>query len=136
MNRDVLIQKTNSIQNCLKRIHETTSGDIDSLSNLDTQDIVVLNLQRAIQASIDMAAYIVSEKKLGAPQSLRETFVILERENILNNDLSSKMQKMVGFRNIAVHAYQSISVEVLKKILDIHLIDFEQFYTAILNEDK
>ncbi len=132
MNRDVIIQKTNSIQNCLKRISDTVSEDLSSLSKLDVQDIVVLNLQRAIQASIDMAAYIVSEKKLGTPQSLRDIFLLLERENLVTHLLSSKMQKMVGFRNIAVHSYQEISIDILEKVIKEHLVDFENFYSEVL----
>ncbi len=51
-NRDVLIEKTNSIQNCLKRIHDTVQDNLDHLEHLDAQDIVVLNLQRAVQLVI------------------------------------------------------------------------------------
>jgi hypothetical protein len=61
-NRDVLIEKVNSIQNCLKRIHDTVQGNLDRLDLLDVQDIVVLNLQRAVQLVIDMASYVVSSE--------------------------------------------------------------------------
>ena len=122
-NRAVLIEKINSIQNCLKRIHDTIKGNLESLYNLDTQDIVVLNLQRAVQLVIDIASNVISTEKLGIPQSLKDVFLILERNKILNNDISKKMQKMVGFRNIAVHDYQAIDPEILKSIISLHLKD-------------
>jgi len=132
INFDVLIEKTNSLQNCLKRIHATVGTDATKLDSLDVQDIVVLNLQRAIQLVIDMASHIVSTERLGTPQSLKDFFQVLERNQILNKELSLKMQKMIGFRNIAVHDYQAINPEILKSIVSNHLKDFEDFYTALL----
>lgn len=130
--RDVLIEKTNSIQNCLKRIQDTIKGNVSRVDDLDAQDIVTLNLQRAIQLVIDMASYVVSSKRLGTPQSLKDLFQILEHNHLIKTDLSIKMQKMVGFRNIAVHDYQAINPLILKKILSSHLKDLEDFYDAIL----
>lgn len=134
IDRDVLIEKTNSIQNCMQRIHDTVKGDVTRLSDLDIQDIVVLNLQRAVQLIIDMASYIVSMKQLGLPQSLKELFQLLEKNQCIRPELSAKMQKMVGFRNIAVHDYQAIDLNILKSIVSLHLKDLEEFYTAILNK--
>lgn len=134
MDRDILIEKTNSIQNCLKRIHDTVRGDSARLTNLDVQDIVVLNLQRAIQLALDMASYIVSVKKWGMPKSLKDLFLLLEQNKLLEPKLSTKMQKMVGFRNIAVHDYQAIDPKILSSIIDNHLRDFEEFYEAILKK--
>ena len=39
---------------------------------------------------------------------------------------------MVGFRNIAVHDYQTIDTDLLKRIIKEHLKDFEEFYSTIL----
>jgi len=131
-NRDVLIEKTNSIQNCLKRIFDTLKGKTERLDDLDVQDIVVLNLQRAIQLAIDMASYVISSERLGTPQSLKDLFLILERNHFVEKNLSTKMQKMVGFRNIAVHDYQAIDPNILKSIVSLHLQDLEEFYDVII----
>ena len=133
INKDVLYQKTNSIQNCLKRIHDTVAGDLNRLQNLDVQDIVVLNLQRAIQLVIDMGAYIIATRLWGIPQSLKDIFVILEQNKALSHALSQNLQKMVGFRNIAVHDYLAVDPEILKAVISKHLKDFENFYSEILN---
>lgn len=133
---EVLIEKTNNIQNCLKRIHDTIKGDLKHLDNLDAQDIVILNLQRAVQLVIDMASHIVSTENLGIPQSLKDLFLILEKNQVLEHDLSIKMQKMIGFRNIAVHDYQAINPEILKSILSLHLKDLEDFYTTVIKRQR
>lgn len=51
---------------------------------------------------------------------------------MLDPDLSERMQRMVGFRNIAVHEYQNLSVDVLKHILVERLGDFEEFSNQVI----
>lgn len=43
---------------------------------------------------------------------------------------------MVGFRNIVVHEYESVNLDVLKNIVQYHLVDIETFYTTILTHYK
>ncbi len=39
---------------------------------------------------------------------------------------------MVGFRNIATHAYKEINYDIVRSIVEHHLSDFEDFYTQAL----
>lgn len=102
VDRDVAFAKFSSVQRCLKRIRDVTQLDPESLNDLDVQEIMILNLQRAVQSSIDLATHIVADEGLGLPQELRENFDILQKNNILPQELTSRLRKMVGFRNIAV----------------------------------
>lgn len=136
VDQDVVFEKIKQIQNCLRRIQEVTQGDPASLNDIDAQDIFVLNLQRAVQASIDLAAHVIADEGLGLPSELKENFLILEKNGIIASELSGNLQRMVGFRNIAVHDYKSIDVGVLKRALTTHLRDLELFYTAILKHFK
>lgn len=52
-------------------------------------------------------------------------------KKILSNEIGDKMQNMCGFRNIAIHAYKKIKVEVLKSILLNDLYDLEKFYQEV-----
>jgi uncharacterized protein YutE (UPF0331/DUF86 family) len=91
-------------------------------------------LQRACEASIDLAMHLVSEQKLGLPQSNREAFTLLEKAGIITSALSHKMKAMVGFRNIAVHDYQEMNLMILQRIVEIHLQDFIEYSKAILSQ--
>ena len=130
--RDVVLAKVAAIQKCLRRIKDVTGLDSDRLDEIDAQEIFVLNLQRAIQSAIDLATHIVASEGLGIPDTIRGNFVLLERAKIITKTLSKKMQSMVGFRNIAIHDYQALDVDVLKAILSKNLKDIEQCYTAVL----
>lgn len=132
VDRDVVQAKIAIIQRCLRRIKDVTGLDPKRLDNLDTQDIFALNLQRAVQATIDLAAHVVGTEGLGVPQDLREGFRLLVNNKIISRELGIRMEKMVGFRNIAVHEYQTLDIEVLKSILKNDLKDLEDFYTALV----
>lgn len=131
VDRDVVIAKISSVQRCLKRIKDVSGLNPDSLDNLDTQEIVILNIQRAVQGVIDIAAHIVADEGLGVPVELRENFEFLSREGIINKELSARLKKMVGFRNIAVHEYETINNDILKSILQYNLKDIEDFYVVV-----
>ncbi|OIJ12099.1 hypothetical protein BKP37_14565 [Anaerobacillus alkalilacustris] len=132
MKNDVILNKISMIERCIRRIHEEYADTPSNLKNYTKQDSVVLNLQRACEASIDLAMHIVAEKKLGLPQNSRDAFYFLENEGIISSSLSNKMKAMEGFRNIAVHDYQELNLEILQKILDNHLVDFAEYTKTIL----
>ncbi len=67
------------------------------------------------------------------PQSNRDTFHKLEKAGIITNELSKKMQAMAGFRNIAIHDYSSVNIDVIVNIIDNRLTDLRDF-TQIINK--
>lgn len=137
MANDVLLNKAESIERCLKRIEEDYVGYEHELeSNYTRQDAIILNLQRACESSIDAAMHIVRIKKLGLPQESREAFEILEKNKVISSDLAVQLKKMVGFRNIAIHNYQKINLQILKAILQNNLDDFRLFVKVLIEESK
>lgn len=132
VDQDVVFAKVSSIQKCLKRIQDVSNLNPETLDDLDVQEIVILNLQRAIQNTIDLAAHIIADEGLGVPQETRENFDLLQNEGIIPKKLTNRLRKMVGFRNIAVHEYQSMNIDILKSILENNLSDIEEFYIMIL----
>lgn len=129
--KDIINEKINSIQRCLRRIAEVTKGDKDTLDNYDIQDIFILNLQRAVQAAIDIAVHIVSYEGWGVARMVRENFHILEEHGIIESTMADKLKRMVGFRNIAIHDYTQLDIEILKNILIHTLTDIEEFWLYV-----
>ena len=76
--------------------------------------------------------HVVGTEGLGVPQDLRENFRLLVNNKMISQELGTRMEKMVGFRNIAVHEYQALDLEVLKSILKNNLKDVEDFYAALI----
>lgn len=70
---------------------------------------------------------------MGVPDDMKQNFTFLGEKKIISSDLAERMEKMVGFRNIAVHEYQALKVEILKSILSNRLPELEDFYTSIVS---
>jgi uncharacterized protein YutE (UPF0331/DUF86 family) len=128
---DVALAKLASIRRCVQRIRDVTGGDAGRVRDPDVQDIVVLNLQRAIQAAIDLAAHLLSEHTWGLPDSLKAHFTMLARERVIDADLCRRLEAMVGFRNIAVHDYEAIDLAILERIVAERLPDLETFAAVV-----
>jgi uncharacterized protein YutE (UPF0331/DUF86 family) len=129
---DVIMNKLQTIKRCLQRIDEEYAETPSNLENFTKQDSIVLNLQRACEASIDLAMHLVSERQWGIPQTSRDAFDLLHKNGVINEELSTRLKAMVGFRNIAVHDYQAIQIPILQAILEKHLTDFIMFSDAIV----
>lgn len=132
-NKAVILNKFETIEKCINRINEEYEGNSKNLQDYRKMDMIVLNLQRACEAVLDLAMYIVSTRKLGLPQNKREAFVLLEENKIIDSGMSKNMQGMVGFRNIAVHDYKEIDEDILKDVIENHLTDLLDFARTILN---
>jgi uncharacterized protein YutE (UPF0331/DUF86 family) len=130
---DVILNKAASIERCLQRIQDEYAGNERNLvANQTKQDAIVLNLQRACETAIDLAMYLVSQRKLGVPQDSRDAFSLLHTAGILPKDLAARMQRMVGFRNVAIHEYTRLNLEIVQAIITKQLGDFRTFSSTIV----
>lgn len=130
---DIILNKTATIERCVHRIEEVYDNNPKNLTDFTKQDSIILNIQRACEASIDLAMHIVSERKIGIPKASREAFKLLEEAHIISSDLAKTLMNMVGFRNIAVHDYQALELGILQSILEKHVKDFNDFTKVILS---
>ncbi|QGG53810.1 DUF86 domain-containing protein [Lysinibacillus pakistanensis] len=84
MNNDVVLNKVATIERCVNRVREVYGDNPENLMDFTKQDSIILNIQRACEASIDLAMHIVSDLKLGLPKTSREAFRLLEDNNLYN----------------------------------------------------
>ena len=133
MDELVIFTKIDSLNRCLQRIRTKIPQDVDTLiSDLDRQDIIVLNLERAVQLCVDIAAHAIAECEGRPPQTMAEGFIRLHEEGIISRKVAGQMQKTVGFRNIAVHEYQILNWNAVFAIITKHLDDFQIFAQEVM----
>jgi uncharacterized protein YutE (UPF0331/DUF86 family) len=132
MDREVVEQKLESLRCCLRRIETKCPTDAATLvADIDLQDIVSLNLSRAVQISVDIGAHLIAGMEVLPPDTMGQTFDLLAQEGVLNIALASSLKKAVGFRNIAVHNYESINWDIVHSIVKYHLADFSEFAKVV-----
>ncbi len=126
---DVLIAKKASLERCVAQIrrYDALPTDVPFEQDYLRQDAICLNIQRGCELAIDIANHLIRAKKLGVPQSSRESFSILAREGLIPADTAEKMMNMVGFRNVLVHRYQDLEIEILRAVIDTGLDDLLGF---------
>ena len=127
---DVLLNKAAIIERCLRRISEEYAGNPSHLESFTHQDAIVLNLERACQAAIDLAMHIAARDHLGIPQSSAQAFDLLAEADRISPALAAKMRRMVGFRNIAIHQYQELKLSIVRRVVESSSNDFVEFCAA------
>ncbi|MBK5446672.1 DUF86 domain-containing protein [Peribacillus sp. TH16] len=133
MKNDVILNKISVIERCINRVKDVYANDPKNLKDYTKQDSIILNIQRACESSIDLAMHIVAEQRLGLPQTSRDAFDMLQTHSIIDENIAKRLKAMVGFRNIAVHDYQTLNLDILEKIVDNHLGDFTDYTKQILS---
>ncbi len=134
---DVLLNKTATIERCVARAREEYYRDPDTFDrDFTRQDAAILNIQRACEAALDMGQHLIRRDRLGLPQSARDVFTLLASAGRIDADLADALRRMVGFRNIAVHDYQSMHLPITIKVITEHLDDFLRFTQAVLLHER
>ncbi len=130
---DVLINKAATIERCVARAREEYFSDPATFaSNFTRQDAAILNIQRACEAALDMGQHLIRRDRLGVPQSARDVFTLLAQAGRIEKPLAEGLQRMVGFRNIAVHDYQTLQLPITVAIIEKHLDEFLDYSKALL----
>jgi len=130
---DVLLNKAASIERCVKRAREEYERDPSSFAqDFTRQDAAILNIQRACEAALDMGQHLIRREKLGIPQSARDVFTLLAQAGWIEMLLADQLKRMVGFRNIAVHDYQTMQMPIVISIIEHHLDEFLHYSKALL----
>jgi uncharacterized protein YutE (UPF0331/DUF86 family) len=133
---DVLINKTATIERCVKRAREEYARDPATFGDDHTrQDAAILNIQRACEAALDMGQHLIRRERLGVPQSARDVFTLLAQGGWIDAQLADVLKRMVGFRNIAVHDYQQLQLPITVAIIQKHLDDFLAYTRALIQRD-
>lgn len=80
-----------------------------------------------VETSVDLANILIRQKRLGIPGETRESFSILVREKLLDQRLGENLKKMVGFRNLAVHQYRDLDLDIVESVIRTRLDDLLAF---------
>jgi uncharacterized protein YutE (UPF0331/DUF86 family) len=114
---NVVLNKAAAIERSLRRMRQEYAFN-PALDNYTHIDAMILNIERACQAAIDLAQHLVAENHLGVPQSSAELFILLKKAKMLSEETTRAMIAMTGFRNVAIHEYQELEMDILRAIAE------------------
>lgn len=137
MDREVIEGKLESLRRCLQRVADKCPPDPETLRrDPDLQDIISLNLTRAVQVCVDIGAHLIAGMEVAPPDAMGQTFDLLADGQIIDRHLAMQLKKAVGFRNIAVHEYEEIDWTIVHAIAHDHLGDFTEFARVVASRLK
>lgn len=137
VNQALLKTKIAHIKKNAEKLSRKTGISLkDFKSDTDAQDIVIHNLQLAIQGIIDISSHIISDQGWGIPNTLVGLFDVLREHGVIDEKLTDIMKRMVGFRNIIIHEYEEIDLDKVYEILTTRLGDFDSFLKHITKYAK
>lgn len=132
MDRLIIERKLESLRRSLERVSSKCPEAVeDFMRDIDAQDIIVLNLSRAVQQCVDIGTHLLSDSSLPTPETMGSTFDLLAEEGIIDSSLAARIKKSVGFRNVAVHSYSALDMAIVHAIARDHLEDFTAFARAV-----
>jgi uncharacterized protein YutE (UPF0331/DUF86 family) len=132
MDRVVIERKLESLRRCVDRVRSKRPASLAVLTaDIDLQDVLVLNLSRAVQLCVDVGAHVLSDSGQPAPLTMGDTFSQLADAGLIGADLALRLRKAVGFRNVAVYNYEVIDWAIVHAVADTSVKDFEDFAREI-----
>ena len=133
VDRRIVAEKVDSVERSLKRVRSRRGESLERfLADADGQDVVLFHLMQAIQGCVDFAAHAVSEEEMGLAASTHEFFYLLADNGVIPRDLSERMIKAVGFRNLVAHEYAKLDLEKVYDIATVGIKDIEEFLRVMV----
>lgn len=127
---DLIAKKLAVIETHVRELR--TLVDVEKIQvDVNEERFAAHTLQLAIQSALDVCSHIVSDEKLGEPQTNQELFTLLERHGWLSAPLAVNLRNMAGFRNILVHGYQNLNLDILIDALRNRLSNLLEFVDAV-----
>lgn len=127
---ELVAKKLAFIETCLRELGELADPEAMA-SDVRERRFIEHTLQVGIQAALDIASHIVSEDRLGEPRTNRELFDRLAEAGWVPAELGDKLSNMAGFRNVLVHGYTDVDLDLVSDVMANHLQDLEQFVIVV-----
>lgn len=132
MECEIILAKLESLAKCVRRIEAQDVHDARELEeNLDKQEVIILNLQRAVQICVDIGNHVLLDFPTGTPATMAETFKKMRENDLITDETCENLSKAIGFRNIAIHQYEDVDCKIVFSIVKNHLCDFREFAKCV-----
>ena len=131
---DIVLAKVSTIRKAVATIRSLDSELPGAEKEWVRLDLTVLNLQRAVEAAIDVASHLISANGWELPRDARHALEILVARGVISGNLLKVLHGAIGFRNIAVHDYTKLDPRVIHGIAADHLGDLEEFANEVLRK--
>jgi len=128
----LILAKISKLNQYLKYLNELRKNSLEEfMRDFRISGSTERYLQVAIECIIDIGNEIISALQLRRPERYRDIPYILFEAKIIPKDFAETVSSMISFRNLLVHDYASIDLNIVYEFLQTKLQDFEKFIKHI-----
>jgi uncharacterized protein YutE (UPF0331/DUF86 family) len=121
-----------SFGTCVDRIRSKRGFTHEELlRDFDLQDILRMNLQRAVQLGVDIALHMLSDLSGKLPDTMGEAFIALREHGVISERTASALRSSVGLRNVAVHDYVAVNWQIVHNVVNGHVEFFAEYMREV-----
>jgi uncharacterized protein YutE (UPF0331/DUF86 family) len=132
LDNDRLLEKIDELENYLRELEEyLPEQEEDYLNNSLRKRACERAFQLASENLLDICNLIISEKGFGMPSDSKDSVRKLAENRVLPASLSTRLEELVGFRNLLVHQYGRVDDSRSYSYLNMELKDFYEFIEII-----
>lgn len=128
IDKERIVDRLEMLRQYLDTLKECSHEDISKLKEDKIfRGAVERYFQLAVECVIDIGEILISNLKLRKPEDARDVIDILGEKGIIPDDFAYKFGPVTGFRNILVHNYVRVDLDLVYKFLKENLEDFDLF---------
>ena len=119
-----------ALRRAVNELQRHTGGPIEALQDWDELRIVERGLQLCAQNALDIATHLAA----GAGRDVADYASAIDAMadlDILDRGFAASFRSVAGFRNILVHGYLEIDLEILHQVLNTRLAEFGAFADSV-----
>jgi len=122
-----IVRKLSFMQKCVSYLKSVDSRSNELETNYEMRSAAERNFQLVIESAIEIGEIIISEEGFERPKDYETVFLILGKEGIIPEDFAKEFAQAAGFRNVLVHMYEEVNIDILHMFLTERLEDFDEF---------
>jgi uncharacterized protein YutE (UPF0331/DUF86 family) len=116
-----------ALREALDRVRRHAGRSADELrADTDLRWIVERGLQLCAQNALDIATHIAAGAGLDAPDYASAVDRLAEL-SVIPADFARRLRRLAGFRNVLVHGYLQVDLDVVQNVLRDGLQDLDAF---------
>ncbi len=132
LDNDRLLEKMDELEKYLRELEEYLPEKEEEYLNSGLRKRACERaFQMASENLLDICNLIISEKGFGIPTDSKDCIRKLAENGVIPGSLSTRLEELVGFRNLLVHQYGRVDDSKAYSYLNIELKDFYEFIETI-----
>jgi uncharacterized protein YutE (UPF0331/DUF86 family) len=132
LDNDRLLEKMDELEKYLRELDEYLPEEEEGYINNGLRKRACERAsQLAAENLLDICNLIISEKGFGIPTDSKDCIRKLAENGVIPASLSSRLEELVGFRNLLVHQYGRIDDSRAYSYLNLESKDFYEFIEVI-----